>query len=145
MYCCDCPRKYDLNIFVAWCLCYTSKYQMSGWQSSHNCLQKFTNIICFTLLMSKHSSPVQVTACSLSDSAGLAAGDLLVAVNGEDVQNLRHKVTFWLWFWNIFKFQYKYFSINYFHFAGSTGYHSEVREHPDHHCQKVRKGEFHWI
>ena len=44
---------------------------------------------------SKHSSPVQVTACSLSDSAGLAAGDLLVAVNGEDVQNLRHKVTLW--------------------------------------------------
>ena len=36
---------------------------------------------------------LQVTACSLSDSAGLAAGDLLVAVNGEDVQNLRHKVT----------------------------------------------------
>ena len=46
---------------------------------------------------SKHSSPVQVTACSLSDSAGLAAGDLLVAVNGEDVQNLRHKVPLWFW------------------------------------------------
>ena len=50
---------------------------------------------CYLLHTYKHSSPIQVTACSLSDSAGLAAGDLLVAVNGEDVQNLRHKVTLW--------------------------------------------------
>ena len=33
----------------------------------------------------------QVNVSSLSESAGLVAGDLLVAVNGEDVQSYRHK------------------------------------------------------
>ena len=33
----------------------------------------------------------QVNISSLSESAGLVAGDLLVAVNGEDVQSYRHK------------------------------------------------------
>merc|ERR1719245_1480925 len=33
----------------------------------------------------------KVNISSLSESAGLVAGDLLVAVNGEDVQSYRHK------------------------------------------------------
>ena len=33
----------------------------------------------------------QVNISSLSEAAGLLAGDLLVAVNGEDVESLRHK------------------------------------------------------
>ena len=33
----------------------------------------------------------QVNISSLSEAAGLLAGDLLVAVNGEDVESCRHK------------------------------------------------------
>ena len=36
-------------------------------------------------------STCQVNISSLSEAAGLAAGDLLVAVNGEDVESCRHK------------------------------------------------------
>ena len=35
----------------------------------------------------------QVNSSSISEIAGLAPGDLLVAVNGEDVQTYRHKVS----------------------------------------------------
>ena len=35
----------------------------------------------------------QVNSSSISEMAGMVAGDLLVAVNGEDVQTYRHKVT----------------------------------------------------
>ena len=33
----------------------------------------------------------QVNVSSLSEAAGLQAGDILLAVNGQDVQNCRHK------------------------------------------------------
>lgn len=40
----------------------------------------------------KHFNWFQVNSTSISELAGMVAGDLLVAVNGEDVQTYRHKV-----------------------------------------------------
>ena len=41
----------------------------------------------------KHFNMFQVNSSSISEMAGMVAGDLLVAVNGEDVQTYRHKVS----------------------------------------------------